>query len=238
MSHLDPLAEHSASLCDQFNQSPSLVLDLARSLGGDNSIVSAQVSQVTQTGFLIVTQDRTGRQSQTKVTSSRSMHSISHAHEVFTALATQSACSKIQKVPRQPPGWRTYWPNWNTFLVSLAVGVTSFFYIYFFPETRIPIFQWTIRTVGMPIIRNCVHFAIGLHSFQTATAWYLMRRVSAYRFTLPQGLVWTGCVQLFGIGSMLKLLPIVYNSAWVHAQNQQELHEGYPEVARITSFEE
>ncbi|KAG0359562.1 hypothetical protein BG005_000601 [Podila minutissima] len=243
MSHQDPIAEHSAVLCEQFNKDPSLILDLARSFGGQNkSLVSAQITEVSQSGFLLSTKDVNGRQFQTKVTSSRSLHSITQVHDMFATLTTKSSQStrKIQKVPGQPPGWRVYWPNWTPFLIALAAGTSSFFYIYFFPETKIPIFQWTLHKVGMPTIRSCVHFAIGLHSFQTLTAWHLMQRVSAYRFTIPQRLAWTGCVQFFGIGSMLKLLPIVYNSAYAHALNQQQLQEELEEHmgAKITLLDD
>ncbi|KAG0100347.1 hypothetical protein BGZ93_002216 [Podila epicladia] len=213
MSHPDPIAAHSAVLCEQFNKDPSLILELARSFEGQNkSLVSAQITEVSQSGFLLSTKDVSGRQFKTK----------------------------IQKVPGQPPGWRVYWPNWTPFLIGLAAGTSSFFYIYFFPETKIPIFQWTLNKVGMPTIRSCVHFAIGLHSFQTLTAWHLMRRVSAYRFTIPQSVAWTGCVQFFGIGSMLKLLPIVYNSAYAHALNQQNQQEELEEHmgAKVTLLDE
>ncbi|KAF9007661.1 hypothetical protein CPC16_001587 [Podila verticillata] len=245
MSYQDPIAEHSVVLCEQFNKDPNIILDLARSFGGQNkSLVSAQITEVSQSGFLLSTRDATGRRFQTKVTSSRSMHSITQVHDMFATLTTKSSQStrKIQKVPGQPPGWRVYWPNWNLPLVALAAGVSCTFYVYFFPDTKIPVLQWALQKVGgMPTIRSWVHFAIGLHSFQTITAWYLMRRVAAYRFTIPQRLVWTGCVQFFGIGSMLKLLPIVYNSAYVHALNEQQQHEGEIEEhmeAKITLLDE
>ncbi|KAG0340830.1 hypothetical protein BG000_011011 [Podila horticola] len=228
MSHQEPVAEHSASLCEQFNKDPKIILDLARSFGGqEKSLVSAQIIEISQSGFLLSTKDANGRQFEIKVTSSRSMHSISQVHDMFAMLTTKSSQStrKIQKVPGQPPGWHVYWPDWTPFLIALAAGTSSFFYIYFFPDTKVPLFQWTLHKVGMPTIRSCVHFAIGLHSFQTVTAWHLMRRVAAYRFTIPQRLAWTGCIQFLGIGSMLKLLPIVYNSAYAHALNQQQQHE-------------
>ena len=114
-----------------------------------------------------------------------------------------------------------YWPKWNPFLVTLAASVSSFFYIYFFPDTKIPLLQWTKNRVGYDTVRTCVHFAVFLHSFQTATAHYLMRSVSAYKFSWKQMAIWTGCVQFFGIGSMLKLLPIVYNSKFVHDGMEQ-----------------
>ncbi|KAF9952351.1 hypothetical protein BGZ72_006353 [Mortierella alpina] len=126
------------------------------------------------------------------------------------------------KIPGQPAGWRVYWPHWNLFLISLAAGVSSFFYIYFFPDTRISLFQWMKNTVGIETVRSCVHFAIGLHSFQSATAIYLMKSLSAYKFSLKQTAIWTVCVQFFGIGSMLKLLPIVYNSKFVHDEIEQQ----------------
>ncbi|KAG9322016.1 hypothetical protein KVV02_003405 [Mortierella alpina] len=125
-------------------------------------------------------------------------------------------------IPGQPAGWRVYWPHWNLFLISLAAGVSSFFYIYFLPDTRISLFQWMKNTVGIETVRSCVHFAIGLHSFQSVTAIYLMKSLSAYKFSLKQTAIWTVCVQFFGIGSMLKLLPIVYNSKFVNDELEQE----------------
>jgi hypothetical protein len=105
-----------------------------------------------------------------------------------------------------------YWPDWTPFLIALAIGVASFFYIYFFPDTRISILRWIKDVVGMDTIRFCVHFAIGLHSFQTITAWYLMKRIATFKFTVKQVIIWSMVVQFFGIGSMLKLLPLVYYS--------------------------
>jgi hypothetical protein len=46
-----------------------------------------------------------------------------------------------------------------------------------------------------------------------------MRRVSAYKFSWKQMAIWMGCVQIMGIGSMLKLLPIVYESRFVEQEN-------------------
>ncbi|KAF9573025.1 hypothetical protein EC968_009075 [Mortierella alpina] len=129
---------------------------------------------------------------------------------------------RTPNIPGQPAGWRVYWPHWNLFLVSLAAGVSSFFYIYFFPDTRISLFQWMKNTVGIETVRSCVHFAIGLHSFQSVTAIYLMKSLSAYKFSLKQTVIWTVCVQFFGIGSMLKLLPIVYNSKFVRDELERE----------------
>ncbi|KAG0211741.1 hypothetical protein BGX28_007503 [Mortierella sp. GBA30] len=146
---------------------------------------------------------------------------------------SNSSASRL-KIPGQPPGWRVYWPHWNPFLISLAAGVSSFFYIYFFPDTRISLFQWMKNTVGYGKVRNCVHFAIGLHSFQSATAIYLMRSLSAYKFSLKQSAIWLVCVQFFGIGSMLKLLPIVYNSKFVHdlLESQDKTINTYGHLSR------
>lgn len=92
MSYQDPIAEHSVVLCEQFNKDPNVILDLARSFGGQNkSLVSAQITEVSQSGFLLSTRDVTGRQFQTKVTSSRSMHSLTQVHDMFATLTTKSS---------------------------------------------------------------------------------------------------------------------------------------------------
>lgn len=94
MSHQDPVAEHSASLCEQFNKDPKIILDLARSFGGqEKSLVSAQIIEISQSGFLLSTKDANGRQFEIKVTSSRSMHSISQVHDMFAMLTTKSSQS-------------------------------------------------------------------------------------------------------------------------------------------------
>jgi len=49
-----------------------------------------------------------------------------------------------------------------------------------------------------------------------------MKDVAKCSFSVKQVLIWSVCVQFFGIGSMLKLLPIVYNSAYVSQELEEE----------------
>ncbi|KAI8595363.1 hypothetical protein EDD21DRAFT_420736, partial [Dissophora ornata] len=137
-------------------------------------------------------------------------------------------------IPGQPAGLGVYWPHWNPFLTTLAISVSSFFYIYFFPDTTIPLLRWTKNRVGLDTVHSCVHFAVGLHSFQTATALYLMKDVAKCSFSLKQTAIWTVCVQFLGIGSMLKLLPIVYNSKFVSDEidAEEKLKEERQESAK------
>ncbi|KAF9091209.1 hypothetical protein BGX23_005381 [Mortierella sp. AD031] len=239
----DMIAPHSDSLCQQFNHDhPSTVLNMARFfIGGSKNasvsknVVSARVVQVRQDGLLMEGQTLQGKSFKLSVSFlGGSMQSLDTVRESFAELGKQAnrgmaqtttTATRRRQIPGQPEGWRVYWPKWNPFLVTLAASVSSFFYIYFFPDTKIPLLQWTKNKVGYDTVRSCVHFAVFLHSFQTSTAIYLMRRVSAYRFSLRQQAVWTGCVQFMGIGSMLKLLPIVYNSKFVHDEMEKE--EGY-----------
>ncbi|KAF9192754.1 hypothetical protein BGZ51_004922 [Haplosporangium sp. Z 767] len=184
-------------------------------------MVSAKVIRVCQDHLVIEGQTGRGGCFNVSVAFPKSTYSQVAVKDTFMHLGkiaesgTPRSKRPRRQIPGQPPGLGVYWPNWSPFLIALAAGVSSFFYIYFFPDTRIPPFRWIKSIVGMDSIRFCVHFAIGLHSFQTVTALYLMKRVAKCEFTLKQTLIWSGCVQFFGIGSMLKLLPIVYYSKFV-----------------------
>lgn len=248
---VDVIAPHSDSLCQQFNQDyPATVLNMARffmksssskttnggAAAAKNVVVSASVVQVQQDGLLIEGQTLQGKHFKLSVSfSGGSMKTLTMVKESFLKLGKQAdrglqqtATTTRRQIPGQPAGLGVYWPKWNPFLVTLAASVSSFFYIYFFPDTKIPLLQWTKNRVGYDTVRTCVHFAVFLHSFQTATACYLMRSVSAYKFSWKQTAIWTVCVQFFGIGSMLKLLPIVYNSKFVHDEMvQEEKGEGF-----------
>ncbi|KAG0266741.1 hypothetical protein BG011_001200 [Mortierella polycephala] len=210
-----------------FNEHSATVLNMACYFTTNKNtiqeIVSAKVIRVCQEGLVIEGRTDRGDCFDVSVAFPNPIHSLIAVKDTFMHLGkiaeTGTPRSKRphrRQIPGQPPGLGVYWPNWNPFLIALAAGVISFFYIYFFPDTRIPPFRWTKSIVGMDKIRFCVHFAIGLHSFQTITALYLMKRVAKCEFTLKQTLIWSGCVQLFGIGSMLKLLPIVYYSKFVN----------------------
>ncbi|KAF9127037.1 hypothetical protein BGW39_006163 [Mortierella sp. 14UC] len=230
---VDMIAQHSDSLCQQFNQDhPATVLNIARFFIGSKDtttikkihVVSASVVQVHEDGLLMEGQTIRGEHFRLSVAfAGGSMKSLAMVEESFLKLGREADRGLLRTSPRpipgQPAGLGVYWPRWTPFLITLAASVSSFFYIYFFPDTRIPPFQWTKNLVGYDTVRSCIYFAVFLHSFQTSTAIYLMRRVSAYRFSWKQMAIWTGCVQFMGIGSMLKLLPIVYESRFVEQEN-------------------
>ncbi|KAF9933642.1 hypothetical protein FBU30_004885 [Linnemannia zychae] len=235
----DVITPHSDSLCRQFNQDyPSTVLNMARYFlssrdpTSKTNVVTANVVQVHQDGLLIEGATRKGDKFKLSVSFPDSMQSLAMARESFLKLGKQADRGLLRSEPRpipgQPEGLGVYWPRWTPFLITLAASVSSFFFVYFFPDSKIMPFQWIQDTFGYGTVRTCVHFAVFLHAFQTATAIYLMRRVSAYRFSWKQMGIWCGCVQFFGIGSMLKLLPIVYNSKFVNDDNiQRQKEEDY-----------
>ncbi|KAF8945195.1 hypothetical protein BGZ47_003112 [Haplosporangium gracile] len=236
----DVIATHSDSLCREFNQDhPTTVLNMARFFIGSKDqskhIISANVAQVSHDGLWINGETLKGERFKLLVSfSSSSMQSLAMVREAFLELGRKANRgllhqSNLRPIPGQPAGLGVYWPKWSPFLIVLAASVSSFFYMYFFPDTKIPLLQWTMEKVGgYSTVQSCVHFAVFLHAFQTATAIYLMRSVSAYRFSWRQMGIWCGCVQFFGIGSMLKLLPIVYNSKFVQDENlMMEKGEGY-----------
>ncbi|KAF9986899.1 hypothetical protein BGZ65_005773 [Modicella reniformis] len=229
MSHTDSIATESDSLCQFFNKDHSTtVRAMARSIT-KRDVASAEVVQVHQDGFKIDGTNVQGKPFEVSVSFSSPVHSATMVKDTFLQMGERAERNyssinhrRRREIPGQPPGWRTYWPNWTTFLILLAMGVLSFFYIYFFPETSIPILRWTKDLVGLDFIRFCVHFTIGLHSFETMTAWYLMKRVAKIEFNAKQFVIWSLCVQFLGIGSMLKLQPIVYNSKFVYDEIERE----------------
>ncbi|KAG9062648.1 hypothetical protein KI688_004952 [Linnemannia hyalina] len=237
----DVIAPHSDSLCRQFNQDyPTTVLNIARFFIGfkDQSkhIISASVVQVCQDDLKIDGETLKGERLMLSVSfPDGPMQSLAMAREAFLDLGKKADRgllhqTALRPIPGQPTGLKVYWPKWSPFLITLAASVSSFFYMYFFPDTKIPLLQWTMEKVGgYGTVRSCVHFAVFLHAFQTATAIHLMRNVSAYRFSWKQMVVWCVCVQFLGIGSMLKLLPIVYNSKFVQDENlmMEKKGEGY-----------
>ncbi|KAK5809166.1 hypothetical protein F5H01DRAFT_351364 [Linnemannia elongata] len=228
---VDMIAPHSDSLCRQFNQDhPTTVLNIARFFIGSKDqskqITSVRVVQVCQDGLWIEGETLKSERFKLSVSfSGGSVQSLAMARKAFLELGRKADRgllhqATLRPIPGQPTGLGVYWPRWSPFLITLAASVSSFFYMYFFPDTKIPLLQWTMEKVGgYGTVRSCVHFAVFLHAFQTATAIYLMRSVSAYRFSWKQMAIWCGCVQFFGIGSMLKLLPIVYNSKFVQDDN-------------------
>ncbi|GJJ74136.1 hypothetical protein EMPS_06494 [Entomortierella parvispora] len=235
MAHLqDPIAPHSDSLCQIFNQEhPATVLTLLRyvarnraTISTDDPILSAKVVEVNQYGLTIDGRTAQGKHIQGTISFPGPVHSLTLATESFLKLGKQAKESlssrESRKIPGQPPGLGVYWPHWTPFLIALAVSVSSFFFVYFFPNVSIQPFKWIKDTFGLETVTTCVHFAVFLHSFQLVTAWYLMKDVAKCSFSVKQVLIWSVCVQFFGIGSMLKLLPIVYNSAYVSQELEEE----------------
>ncbi|KAF9206910.1 hypothetical protein BGZ49_001574 [Haplosporangium sp. Z 27] len=219
MSDSDVISKHSDTLCQFFNlRYPEIVLSLARSHSKQN-VPSAYMVQVRENGLDIECQDEQGSNFRVSVPFPRPVHSLSAVKEIFLEIGERAEEDAptlyLRQIPGQEPGWRTYWPNWNWVLITLATGVLSFTYIAIFPDTKILPFQWILDFMGIDLIHTWLEFAFFLHAFQTVTAIYLMKRVSKYKFTLVQTAIWIVCVQGFGIGSMLKLLPIVYNSKFV-----------------------
>ncbi|KAK3819466.1 MAG: hypothetical protein J3R72DRAFT_529224 [Linnemannia gamsii] len=243
---VDVIAPHSDSLCLQFNQDHStIVLNIARFFIESKDaatintntkkvhVVSARVVQVRQGGLLLEGQTIRGQHFKLSVAfSGGSVKSLAMAKESFLKLGKKADRGMLRTCPRpipgQPTGLGVYWPRWTPFLITLAASVSSFFYVYFFPDTKIPPFLWIKNYFGYDTVTSCVYFAVFLHAFQTSTAIYLMRRVSAYKFSWKQMMIWMGCVQFMGIGSMLKLLPIVYESRFVAEENVRiEREEAY-----------
>ncbi|KAG0238836.1 hypothetical protein BGX31_003162 [Mortierella sp. GBA43] len=191
-------------------------------------VASASVVHVSQEGFKIEGTHAHGKPFQMSKPFSSPVRSMSMVKEAFlraTKLSEETSPMtphRRREIPGQAPGWRTYWPDWTPFLIALATGTLSFFYIHFFPDTSISLFQWIKGVVGIKFISFCVYFTIGLHSFENITAWYLMKRVAKCHFSVQQLLTWSLCVQFLGIGSMLKLLPIVYYSKFVSEEIEHE----------------
>ncbi|KAF9909773.1 hypothetical protein EC991_008096 [Linnemannia zychae] len=240
----DIIAPHSDSLCQQFNHDhPTTVLNMARFFIGSKDtitskkihVISASVVQVRQDGLLLEGRTIRGEHFQLSVAfEGGSKKNLAMVKESFLKLGREADRGLLRTSPRpipgQPAGLGVYWPRWTPFLITLAASVSSFFYVYFFPDTKIPPFVWIKDYFGYDTVRSCIYFAVFLHAFQTATAIYLMRRVSAYKFSWKQMAIWMGCVQFMGIGSMLKLLPIVYESRFVEQDNLKiEREEQYAE---------
>ena len=113
------------------------------------------------------------------------------------------------------------------------MAVSAFFVVHFFPTIELQPFKWIKDTFGLETVATCCYFAVFLHAFQLVTAWYLMKDVAKCSFKVQQVLIWSVCVQFFGIGSMLKLLPIVYNSAYVSQEleeNEKKKHQHLEQV--------
>ncbi|KAG0314549.1 hypothetical protein BGZ99_008063 [Dissophora globulifera] len=127
-----------------------------------------------------------------------------------------------RQIPGQPAGLGVYAPHMSPFLIVLAIAVSSFFYVYFVPDTNTPPFVWIRDYFGMAVVTSCIHFAVFLHAFQVATAIYLMKWLAKCPFTFMQTLIWCVCIQFLGIASMLKLLPIVYESKFVSDEIEKE----------------
>ncbi|KAG0350855.1 hypothetical protein BGZ54_003614 [Gamsiella multidivaricata] len=233
-NHQDPIAPHSDTLSQFFNQQhPETVLVMARSFSKKN-VVSAAVVQVHRDGFVIEGQTaQAGPTLQVSVSFSSPALSLVMAKEAFLRIGKQAEAEAEaergsvvrRQIPGQPPGLGVYWPHWSPFLIALAISVSSFFVVYFFPNVSIPPFVWIKQIWGLDTVRTCVHFAVFLHGFQLVTAWYLMKRVAKCPFSIKQVLIWSVCVQIMGIGSMLKLLPIVYNSKFVSDEIEAEEKE-------------
>ncbi|KAF9358509.1 hypothetical protein BGX26_001604 [Mortierella sp. AD094] len=215
----DVIAKHSDTLCQFFNlRYPGTVLALARSYS-KRITPSAEMVQVREDGLTIDCKDEHGIKFQVSIPFPQPVHSLSAVKEMLLHMGEEAEDdaprSCYREIPGQPSGWRVYWPNWNLVLIILASGVLSYSYILMFPDTTIPPLVWIKEILGLDNIRIWIEFAVFLHAFQAVTAVYLMKRVSKYKFTLKQTIIWTACVQVLGIGSMLKLLPIVYNSKFV-----------------------
>ncbi|KAI1318525.1 hypothetical protein EDD11_006407 [Mortierella claussenii] len=195
---------------------PNLVLDIARSIAGPE-VTYAFVMDASMSELDIVAYVYPERRLKLSVDLTEApSHLIQRILDICGDRDIPMRDTLLRRqIPGQPAGLGVYWPRWNSFLIALAGSVSSFFYIYFFPDTQISLLEWIKNTVGLNTVHSCVHFAVGLHSFQTVTAWYLMRRVAQCNFSFKQTMIWTVCVQFLGIGSMLKLLPIVYNSKFV-----------------------
>ncbi|KAF9437793.1 hypothetical protein BGZ76_011112 [Entomortierella beljakovae] len=222
----DVIARHSDSLCQFFNlRHPEVIFALA-SLYSKQNVFTAVMVNIWGDGFTIDIHDKQGTGFQLSISFARTVVSLNDVKDVFLQMGekaeTESQRSLHRNIPGQPPGWRVYWPNWTPFLMFLAFGVLSFTYIAIFPDTNILPFKWTVELLGIDTIQTSLWFAFGLHAFQAITAVYLILCVAKCEFTIKQKIIWTLCVQCMGIGSMLKLLPIVYNSKFVSDEIDEE----------------
>ncbi|KAG0366816.1 hypothetical protein BGZ54_004840 [Gamsiella multidivaricata] len=85
----DPIAQHSASLCEYMNARPAIILSYARYFGEYPEATKATMTAVDQDGFDIVCQDN-GQERELRVTFGHSLHAVSQVKDAFMALAREA----------------------------------------------------------------------------------------------------------------------------------------------------
>lgn len=94
----DPIAEHSARLCEYMNSRPSIVLSYARYFGEYPEATTATMTSVDQDGFELLCLDQ-GQEQEVRVTFSHSLHAPSQVRDALTDLAKEAETALRGKDP-------------------------------------------------------------------------------------------------------------------------------------------
>ncbi|KAF9350147.1 hypothetical protein BGX26_011629 [Mortierella sp. AD094] len=206
----DPIAEHSARLCEHMNGHPAIVLSYARYFGEYPEASDATMTAVDQHGFDISCQDN-GEDREVRVTFGHSMHAVSQVKDAFMTLAREAETALRGNDPSgqglMPDSPSLTLPH-NLFDSILLLVAVIIFYLDFFPNTTSSSLQWILQTVGPVWIHRTVVSVIVSHIFESLVSLYFTAIVGKGFFSTAYILQWWIAVLIFGYPCLFKVIDI------------------------------
>ncbi|KAF9951346.1 hypothetical protein BGZ72_007119 [Mortierella alpina] len=209
----DPIAEHSARLCEYMNSRPTIVLSYARYFGEYPEATTATMTSVDQDGFDLLCLDQ-GQEQEVRVTFSHSLHAPSQVRDALTDLAKEAETALRGNDPdsqgAMPDSPSVTFPDIDAFTAVLIMAVMVAFYLDFFPNTKSPLLQWVLQTAGSSAIHYVVQLVLGAHVIESLFSLYLTVVVGQGFFQPVDVLQWFLAVFIFGYASLFKLFTLAY----------------------------
>ncbi|KAG0267818.1 hypothetical protein DFQ27_008207 [Actinomortierella ambigua] len=227
----DPIASHSDDVCKWLNTQPNLIRKFARYFGEHSSVISAKMVEVDQQGLLLTCIVRTqlepteeggqpteaDEEHEVRVAFKRPLQTMGQVRDTIIELAKEAERalkgddSDAEEAAEDDATFLL--PDFDPFLVMVALFVVTMVYLDLFPNTSISMLQRIRETIGAQNIHYIVVLTINLHVCEALGALYLTLVVGQGFFQPIDVFLWFITVLVFGIASMKELIPLAYRHA-------------------------
>ncbi|KAG0205419.1 hypothetical protein BGX28_002990 [Mortierella sp. GBA30] len=195
------------------NGHPAIVLSYARYFGEYPEATKATMTSVDQNGFDITCLDQ-DQEHEVRVTFSHSLHAPSQVRDALTELAKEAETALRGSDPDgqglMPDSPSATLPEIDPITAVIIVLVSVAIYLDFFPNTKSPLLQWVLQTVGASRIHQLVQLLVGVHLLEALFSLYVTVVVGQGFFKLEDIIQWTVLVMIFGYPCLVPLTRLSY----------------------------
>ncbi|KAF9977427.1 hypothetical protein BGZ73_006054 [Actinomortierella ambigua] len=227
----DPIANHSDEVCKWLNSQPNLIYKFARYFGEHSNVISAKMVEVDQQGLLLTCVVRTrsepteeggkptyeDEEQEVRVAFKRPLQTMGQVRDTIIELAKEAERALKGQEPdsdEASEGEATFvLPDFDPFLVMLAIFVVTMVYLDLCPNTTISLLQRIRAVIGPENIHYIVLLTVNMHVCEALGALYLTLVVGQGFFEPIDVFLWVITVSVFGIASMKELIPLAYRHA-------------------------